>query len=70
MAGAWSCPHESADVCARVGDQPCRPGMKGCVLYRRYVIFDGDSVYPPRAHAAGEKLDNCEAEAEPKDRGS
>ena len=55
MAGAWSCPHLAADACTRVGDKLCQPGMKGCVLYRRYVIFDGDSLYPPRARAAEKK---------------
>ena len=44
MAGAWGCPHEADDVCTRVANRTCEPGMKGCVLYRRYVIFDGDRM--------------------------
>jgi len=55
MAGAWSCPHEADDICTRVGDRPCQPGMTGCVLYRRYVIFDGDSLYPPPARGMREQ---------------
>lgn len=51
MSGAWSCPHAVDDVCTRVADKACQPGMKGCVLYRRYVIFDGDRLYPARARA-------------------
>lgn len=45
MAGAWSCPHEAEGRCARVGGRVCEPGMKGCVLHGRYVIFDGDRAY-------------------------
>ena len=49
MAGAWSCPHEADDFCTRVGGRTCQPGMKGCVLFRRYRFFDGDSQYPAPA---------------------
>ena len=42
MAGSWGCPHEADDKCTRVKNLPCDPGMKGCVLYGRYVFFDSD----------------------------
>lgn len=43
MAGAWSCPHEHNDICTKVNNLPCDPGMKGCVLAGRYVFFNNDA---------------------------
>lgn len=40
MAGSWGCPHEVDDHCGRVKGLPCDPGMKGCVLYGRFVFAD------------------------------
>jgi len=40
MAGGWGCPHEVDDVCTKVNNLPCNPGMKGCVLAGRYVFAD------------------------------
>ena len=37
MAG-WGCPHEIDDVCSKINNLPCDPGMKGCVLAGRYVF--------------------------------
>jgi len=42
MAGAWGCPHETSDLCSRVNNLPCDPGMKGCVLHGRYVFANDD----------------------------
>lgn len=42
MAGAWGCPHEVNDICTMISNLPCNPGMKGCVLYGRYVFADED----------------------------
>lgn len=42
MAGGWGCPHEVNDRCTRVNNLPCDPGMKGCVLYGRYVFANDD----------------------------
>ncbi len=42
MAGGWGCPHEANDVCTRINNLPCDPGMKGCVLAGRFVFFDED----------------------------
>ncbi|MBP9714513.1 MAG: hypothetical protein KBD60_12625 [Sterolibacterium sp.] len=43
MAGAWGCPHERDDICTKVNNLPCDPGMKGCVLAGRYVFFNDDA---------------------------
>ena len=36
--GSWGCPHEVNGVCQRVSKLPCDPGMRGCVLYGRFVF--------------------------------
>lgn len=42
MAGGWGCPHEANDICTKVNNLPCDPGMKGCVLAGRYVFANED----------------------------
>lgn len=39
-SGGWGCPHEVDDLCSKVANRQCDPGMKGCELYSRYVFFD------------------------------
>ena len=38
MSGSWGCPHELKGLCSKVNNLPCDPGMKGCVLYGRFVF--------------------------------
>ena len=38
MAGSWGCAHEINGLCHRVNGLTCDPGMKGCVLYGRYIF--------------------------------
>ena len=40
--GGWGCPHEVDDLCSKVANRPCDPGMKGCELYSCYVFFDSE----------------------------
>ncbi len=42
MGGGWGCPHEIDDLCSKVNNIPCDPGMKGCVLYGRFVFYNDD----------------------------
>ena len=42
MGGGWGCPHEIDDLCSKVNNLPCDPGMKGCVLYGRFVFYNDD----------------------------
>jgi len=42
MSGSWGCPHELNDLCSKVNNLPCDPGMKGCVLYGRFVFADDE----------------------------
>ncbi len=37
MSG-WGCPNELKGICQRVEGRPCDPGMKGCVLFGRFVF--------------------------------
>lgn len=58
MAGGWGCPHEVNDVCTRVNDLPCDPGMKGCVLFGRYVFANEDKNARLREKQARESAAN------------
>lgn len=42
MSGSWGCPHELNDRCSKVNNLPCDPGMKGCVLYGRFVFANDE----------------------------
>ena len=42
MAGSWGCPHEIDGQCHKVVGQACDPGMKGCVLFGRYVFASAE----------------------------
>jgi len=43
---SWGCPHEQDGKCARVNNVPCNPGMKGCVLFGRFVWADKSKNRP------------------------
>ncbi len=45
MSG-WGCPHEIDGKCARVNSLPCKVGMKGCVLFGRFVWADQSKNRP------------------------
>lgn len=45
MSG-WGCPHEVKGNCSRVQDRPCDPGMKGCILFGRFVFSDESKNRP------------------------
>lgn len=62
MAGAWGCPHETNDTCARVNRLPCDPGMKGCVLHGRYVFSNDEKnerLRQKQAHGSDDRA--CQA---------
>lgn len=40
MSGGWGCPHEADGKCLHVQGAACDPGMKGCVLFGRFVFSD------------------------------
>jgi hypothetical protein len=48
MSGAWGCPHEVNNLCTRVKDRPCDPGMKGCILFGRFVFSNEAKNRPNR----------------------
>lgn len=55
MSGGWGCPHDNKGRCERVEGRPCDPGMKGCVLFGRFVFSDAAKNRPgdPRRRARG-----------------
>lgn len=53
MSG-WGCPHEIRGTCQRVRGRPCDPGMKGCILFGRFVWSVETKNRPPKPERAGE----------------
>lgn len=47
MSG-WGCPHEVDGRCRRVEGRLCDPGMKGCVLFGRFVFSNPDKNRPDK----------------------
>ncbi len=44
--------------CRRVNNLPCDPGMKGCVLFGRFVWADDSKNRPPKARKDDERSDD------------
>ena len=44
--GGWGCPHEADGKCQKLNSLPCDPGMKGCVLFGRFVWADQSKNRP------------------------
>jgi hypothetical protein len=47
MSG-WGCAHENQGTCTRVGNRPCDPGMKGCILSGRFRFSNEDKNRPAK----------------------
>jgi len=52
---SWGCPHDAGGRCQRVNNLPCDPGMKGCVLFGRFVFSNEEKNRPggPRRRVNG-----------------
>ena len=61
---SWGCPHEVDGLCQRVNQIACDPGMKGCVLYGRFVFSNPAKNRP----AKPEGRDAAEGHAEQPDK--
>ena len=48
---SWGCPHEANGVCQHVNKLPCDPGMRGCVLYGRFVFSNPAKNRPAKPDA-------------------
>ncbi len=73
MSG-WGCPNELKGTCLRVEGRECDPGMKGCVLFGRFVFSTDEKNISRHARAAAERKDAATpsadaATARPKPRG-
>ena len=63
---SWGCPHEIDGKCARINNEPCDPGMKGCVLFGRFVWAD-EAKNRPVKNICGEtqKIDKPDEDLRP-----
>ncbi len=46
---SWGCPHELDGACLKVNQIACDPGMRGCVLYGRFVFSNPAKNSPAKA---------------------
>ena len=65
MAGSWGCPNEANDLCSKVNNLPCDPGMKGCVLHGGFVFANDDKNQRLRQKKAREEAAAKQAPAAP-----
>ena len=61
MSSSWGCPHEDGGTCLKVKNLPCDPGMKGCVLYGRFVFSNPAKNRPVVRKEAEMKDPRCKA---------
>lgn len=54
--GAWGCPHEIHGQCQRIKGRACDPGMKGCILFGRFV-WSNEAKNAPRRPTTAPSLD-------------
>ena len=64
MSSGWGCPHEVDGKCQRVNGVPCDPGMKGCVLFGRFVFSDEKKNRPAHDRQHQERSDRKPPEDE------
>jgi hypothetical protein len=62
MAGGWGCPHEANDICTKLNNLPCDPGMKGCVLAGRFVFANEEKNQRLREKQARNENNSEEAD--------
>lgn len=65
MSGSWGCPHELDNLCTKVNNLPCDPGMKGCVLRGRFVFADESKNEPLRRKQARGGAKSAKPDADP-----
>jgi len=63
---SWGCPHEHDGKCQKLNDLPCDPGMKGCVLFGRFVWADPDKNRPASGWGGGKPEESASPQAPPK----
>ncbi|RLA31613.1 MAG: hypothetical protein DRR03_09485 [Gammaproteobacteria bacterium] len=55
--GGWGCPHERRGQCMKVTGRGCDPGMRGCVLYGRFVFSHAEKNSPGVLRRKRRRLD-------------
>ncbi len=66
---SWGCPHELNGKCGHVNNMPCNPGMKGCVLFGRFVWADESKNRPVKVRS-GRDLETSSKENGKRRRGT
>lgn len=66
MSG-WGCPHEHDGKCQKVNDLPCNPGMKGCVLFGRFIWADQSKNRPDEGWGGNEPESSPEKNGRPQE---
>jgi hypothetical protein len=56
MSG-WGCPNELKGTCLRVEGRECDPGMKGCILFGRFVFSTPEKNISRHTRAGTEPRD-------------
>lgn len=54
MSG-WGCPNELKGTCLRVEGRQCDPGMKGCILFGRFVFSNEEKNISRHTRAKSEQ---------------
>ncbi|CAK0765412.1 hypothetical protein CCP3SC5AM1_410003 [Gammaproteobacteria bacterium] len=54
--GGWGCPHEVNGICQHVNGKNCDPGMKGCVLFGRFIFSDPTKNRSEKSHHITQRL--------------
>ena len=62
---SWGCPHEADGFCQRVNLVACDPGMRGCVLYGRFVFSNPAKNRPAKPEARNPAEGNGERSGMP-----
>jgi hypothetical protein len=57
---SWGCPHEANGVCQKVSQFACDPGMRGCVLYGRFVFSNQAKNRPAKPDARNTADGTCD----------
>lgn len=62
MMSGWGCPNELKGRCLRVEGRECDPGMKGCILFGRFVFSTDEKNISRHTRAEAERTETPPAQ--------
>ena len=65
MSGGWGCPNEVNGTCLHIKGRACDPGMKGCVLFGRFVFSNASKNRPGGLRKRGHGREENDLERTP-----